>query len=172
MKSKIISIWGSRDAPPEVLGNLTKIAEFFAKKGWVLRTGGAIGCDEAARLGFVKAEKESNIQLYLPWQGYNNHYNGILHTEENWKIASQYVKHWDNLKLNHKIFHARNVGILLGSDNQTLSHLAVCWTPEGEVVGGSATGIEISKKEKIVLFNIGSKTGLTKLRKWCKINIK
>lgn len=168
--NKIISIFGSRDCPPEALENIGKIAEFFAKKGWTLRTGGAKGVDNQALVNFRKTAN-SKVELYLPWQGYEGHYNGILHSPENWKLASEYVGHWDNLKLNHKIFHARNIGILLGSDNKSPSDLAVCWTPEGEKVGGSATGVVVCEKEGILLFNIGSKTGLTKLRKWCKKNI-
>jgi hypothetical protein len=169
--TKIISIFGSRDCPADVLEIVEKIAGFFAKKGWTLRTGGAIGCDEAGRIGFVNAGKENNIELYLPWQGYNNHYNGILHTPENWKLASEYVGHWDTLKLNHKIFHARNIAMFMGPDNKSPSDLAVCWTPEGEKVGGSATGIAVCEKNNIKLFNLGDKKSLTKLRKYCKKNL-
>jgi len=166
--SKYISIFGSREgfADDDSL-KIGQIAEFFAKKGWILRTGGAKGIDSVA-LESYKKFANSRIELYLPWQGYENHYGGILHSEENWKTASEIVGHWDNLKLNHRIFHARNVGILLGSDNQTPSNLAVCWTPNGETVGGSSTGILLAKKEGIPIFNLGLKTGLTKLRKYCK----
>jgi len=104
----------------------------------------------------------------LPWQGYNNHYNGILHTPENWEAASKHVSHWDRLKLNDKIFHSRNIGLILGSDNQTFSDLAICWTPEGKEIGGSRTGILVCKDRGIPLFNLGQKTSLTKLRKYCK----
>jgi hypothetical protein len=165
---KYISIFGSREGfSGDDLLKIGQIAEFFAKKGWVLRTGGAIGIDDAGLNGFKKVAN-SKVELYLPWQGYNNHYNGILHTPENWEAASKYVGHWDQLKLNHRIFHARNVALILGSDNETPSTVAVCWTPEGKEVGGSCTGILVCKDKGIPLFNLGSKTGLTKLRKYCK----
>lgn len=165
--NKIISIIGSRDAPPDILTKIEEIARFFAKKGWTLRTGGSTGADKAGRQGFAKAGKESNIELYLPWQGFNEH-RGILWSQENWNLAAEYVGYWDELKLNHKIFHSRNISIILGLDNVSPSDLTVCWTPEGKEVGGSATGIIVSKDKGIPLFNLGTKTGLAKLRKFCK----
>jgi hypothetical protein len=134
----------------------------------LLRTGGSTGCDESARQGYIKAGFEDKIELYLPWQGFNGHYGGILHSQTNWKTASEHVKHWDTLKLNHKIFHARNAAIITGSDGVNDCNLTVCWTENGETVGSSATSILISLARKIPVFNLSSKTGLTKLRKFCK----
>jgi hypothetical protein len=165
--SKIISIIGSRETPKDQLAKLTEIAEFFAKKGYILRTGGSWGADQAALDGFLKVPN-SKVELYLPWQGFNDHYNKILWSQENWDLAATYHPKWDELKLNNKIFHARNIGIILGLDNRSPSNLTVCWTPEGKEVGGSATGIKCSVDNKIPVFNLGLKTGLTKLRKYCK----
>lgn len=38
---------GSRQTPPEILKMMTKIATQLESKGWVLRSGGAEGADEA-----------------------------------------------------------------------------------------------------------------------------
>jgi hypothetical protein len=169
--SKIISIIGSRETPSEILSQLTVISEFFAKNKWTLRTGGAVGADDAGLMGFKKV-KDSTVELYLPWQGYNEHYNGILWSQENWNEASKHHPVWDELSLNSKIFHSRNIAIALGVTNQVFTDVVICWTLEGEEKGGSAMVIKLAKLHKIPLFNLGNKMGLTKLRKWCKVNVK
>lgn len=164
--SKIISIIGHRDSPPEILETIGKIAEFFAKKGWILRTGGAEGVDEAALEGFQRIAN-SKVELYLPWQGYNDH-RGLLWTQENWNEAAKHHPKWDTLKGTVKQLHARNMSIILGLDNKTLSDLIVAYTRNGEEVGGTATGLRCGKAHDIPIYNLGAKTGLTKLRKFCK----
>ena len=165
--NKIISIIGHRDSPPEILETIEKIAGFFAKKGWILRTGGAEGVDEAARQGYLKADKSNNIELYLPWQGYND-LRGLLWTQENWDEAAKHHPKWNSLKGTVKQLHARNMSIILGLDNKSPSDLIVAYTRNGEEVGGTATGIRCGKAHGILIFNLGDKTDLTKLRKWCK----
>ena len=107
------------------------------------------------------------MEIYLPWQGFNDK-RGILWSQENWDAAKDYVPHWDELKLNHKIFHARNVSILMGLDGKTKSDILVGWTENGEEIGGSATALRCARLNKIPVYNLGSKTGLTKIRKFCK----
>ena len=55
---------GSRKAPKHVLDLMTKIGESFAKKGLLLRSGGAIGADTAFERGCnaVNGKKE----IYYP----------------------------------------------------------------------------------------------------------
>lgn len=55
---------GSRKAPKHVLDLMTKIGESFAKKGLLLRSGGAIGADTAFERGCdaVKGKKRYIIQ--------------------------------------------------------------------------------------------------------------
>lgn len=166
--NKIISIFGARETPPEICTTIKAIAEFFAKRGYIIRSGGAKGADEAGRLGALKVNG-AKLELYLPWKGYNDLYSSHIEwSQENWNLAAKYHPHWDTMSLNSKIFHARNVGIILGRDCQTPSDLAVCWTLNGEEVGGSAMGIRVSNEFNVPLFNLGAKTGLTKLRKFCK----
>lgn len=160
--SKFLTIFGSRKTPPDVIETLEKIADFFSKKGYVLRSGGADGADS------VVTRANGKKEIYLPWKGFNGVYDGILWSQANWDAAHNYHPVWDSLSANVKCLHARNVSLCLGLDNQTPSELAVCWTPNGEEIGGSATAIRICKDRKIKLFNLGAKTGLTKLRKFCK----
>jgi len=164
--NKIIAIIGSRETPNDQLKKIEQIAEFFAKKGWILRTGGAKGADEFGLKGFKKVPG-SKVELYLPWQGHENH-KGILWSKENWDEASKHHPHWETMSLNSKIFHSRNVSIALGLDNKSLPDLMVSWTENGEEIGGSMMCLKLARLNKILSFNLGSKTGLTKLRKYCK----
>lgn len=67
---------GSRKAPQEVLGLMERIARRLAVLGWMLRTGGAEGADQAfergARAGGGTAE------VFLPWPGYNGYQAATL----------------------------------------------------------------------------------------------
>jgi len=170
--TKIVSIIGSRETPKDVLETISAISEFFARKVWIIRTGGAKGADEAAFSGANKV-KNAKIELYLPWAGYNDLYEYHVEWGQlNWDLAAQYHPTWDKLNLNSKIFHARNVGIILGRENKTPADLVVCWTPNGEETGGTAMGIKTAKKYNIKIFNLGKKNEINKLRKFCKVNIK
>ena len=163
--SRTIAIIGSRETPEDQLKKLEQIAEFFAKRGWTLRTGGSWGADQAAFNGFSKVN--GKIELYLPYQGFNEH-KGILWSQENWDEAAKQHPYWETMSLNGKLFHSRNVSIALGLDNKSPADCIVAWTEGGEEVGGSMMVLKLGRLNKIPLFNLGSKTGLTKLRKFCK----
>lgn len=47
---------GSRETPEEVLSLFTIVGEFLAKKGYILRSGGAKGADKAFEVGCDKAK--------------------------------------------------------------------------------------------------------------------
>jgi hypothetical protein len=163
---KIISIIGHRKSPPEILETIEKIAEFFAKKGWILRSGGAEGVDFFAEKGFDKAGGKKEI--YLPWKGFNDNKSQLQWSQQNWNEASKHHDNWVNLKMAVKQLHSRNMAIILGLDNKTPSDLIVAYTVDGEEVGGTSTGLKCGRAHDIDIFNLGSKTGLTKLRKFCK----
>jgi hypothetical protein len=164
--NKIISIIGHRDAPPEILNKITQIAEFFAKKGWVLRSGGADGVDSAAELGFNNAV--GGKEIYLPWKGFNENESLLEWSKANWDEASKFHPNWENLKGAVRQLHARNMAIILGLDNNNPSDIIVAYTRNGEEVGGTATGLRCAAAHEVPIFNLGSKTGLIKLRKFCK----
>jgi len=168
--NKLISIIGHRDSPPDILEKIEQIAEFFAKKGWTLRSGGADGIDSAGERGFDKAGGKKEI--YLPWKGFNENKSQLQWSQENWKEASKHHDYWDGLKMSVKQLHSRNMSIILGLDNKTPSDIVVAYTADGKEVGGTATGLRCAVAHDILIFNLGAKTGLTKLRKWCKLNIK
>jgi hypothetical protein len=162
----IVSIIGHRDSPPEILEMIEKIAEFFAKKGWILRSGGADGVDSAAERGADNADGKKEI--YLPWKGFNGSESSLQWSQLNWLEAEKHHPNWAGLKMSVKQLHSRNMAIILGLDNKTPSDLIIAYTRNGEEVGGTATGLRCGRAHEIKMFNLGQKTGLSNLRKFCK----
>jgi hypothetical protein len=158
---------GSRSTPPETLKTMREIAKFLAKKGFTLRSGAADGADKSFEEGCdeVGGKKE----IFLPWKGFNDSKSDLfLWPQGAWKIAEGIHPAWEKCDYNSKLFHSRNICQLLGYELDSESLFVVCWTPEGKEVGGTATVLKLARERGILVFNLGSKTGLTKLRKWCK----
>ena len=87
---------GSRETPEEVLSLFTIVGEFLAKKGYMLRSGGAKGADKAFEVGCdkVKGKKE----IYLPWRKFeNSNSNLIVKDKRAFDIAKQFHPYWHNL---------------------------------------------------------------------------
>lgn len=158
---------GSRSTPPEILLKMNEIAKFLAKKGYILRSGGASGADYD---GFEKAcdEVGGRKEIFLPWKGFNNNKSELLWPQEAWAIAESVHPAWENCSVNVRCLHARNVCQILGYELDNPSLFVVCWTENGEIVGGTATALTLATKNKIKIFNLGSKTGLARLRKFCE----
>jgi hypothetical protein len=161
---------GSRSTPLPILEKMQEIARFLASKGYTLRSGGASGADKdgfEAGCDSVGGKKE----IYLPWLGFNNSESKLLWTKPDWDIAEKFHPRWEYLKLGAKQLMARNT-CQLGINAEIMSEFVVCWTEGGKEVGGTAQALRIAREYKIPIFNLGDKTGLTKLRKWCKVNLK
>lgn len=165
--SKFYTGIGSRETPKEILEIMQKIAEFLAKKGYILRSGGADGADyNGFEIGCDKANGEKEI--YLPWKDFNGNKSSLLFTKEAFQLAATIHPVWENLKPGAKYLHARNAHQVLGQDLKSPSLFLVCWTENGDKKGGTATALTLAEQNNILIFNLGLKTGLTKLRKYCK----
>jgi len=167
MNKKYYTGIGSRETPTEILVVMYKIAKFLAEKGYTLRSGGADGADyHGFEVGCDSVN--GNKEIYLPWRGFNESKSELLWTQEAWDLAATIHPVWDRLKLGAKQLHARNCHQVLGQDLKTPSLFLVCYTENGEQKGGTATALKLAEKNNVIIFNLGSKTGLTRLRKYCK----
>jgi hypothetical protein len=160
---------GSRSLPPDIALKINEIAKFLAKKGFILRSGGADGSD----FEFEKGCDEGGglKEIFLPWKGFNDNKSELTFTQEAFKLASAIHPVWNNLKPGAKYLHSRNCHQVLGQDLKTPSLFLVCYTENGEKKGGTATAITLAEQNNIPVFNLGSGKGLDKLRKWCKKNV-
>ena len=96
--------------------------------------------------------------MFLSWKGFRNG-----HTEDIWRthkkafeIAAYIHPHWNKLKDGAKRLHARNIHQVLGHDLKSPSKFLICWTQNGEPIGGTRTSIILAREIKIPVYNLGS----------------
>lgn len=156
---------GSRRTPPEVLELMTKIGRRLAQRGWLLRSGGAVGADQAFFKGAWSVRGATEI--YLPWPGYEGQREGVAlyrpHPEA-FRIAEQFHPAWGKLTEGGKKLHARNVHIVLGCDLSSPVRFIVCWTPGGKLSGGTAQALRIGQALNIPIVNLACPGALYQIR--------
>lgn len=146
---------GSRNTPPDILELMTKIATYLEQQGYTLRSGGANGADSAFEAG---VHNPNNADIYLPWKGFNNSSSPLWHIAPRaFEIAETFHPAWDRCSHGARKLHARNVHQVLGFDlvTPTRSDFVICWTPNGELVGGTSQAIRIAHYFGIPVFNLG-----------------
>lgn len=149
---------GSRKTPPSILKRMSRLAsQIELELGYTLRTGGAIGADEA----FAKGVKELK-EIYIPWKGYNGHRDIFIESSEAIDIAAAHHPNSDNLSDTVKALMTRNVFQVLGGDISTPSGFLICYTPDGCVstatrtrnTGGTGLAISIADTYNIPVVNM------------------
>lgn len=71
------------------------------------------------------------------------------------RIASEVHPAWDKCNEWARGMHSRNCHQILGYDLKSPVDAVVCWTPKGNVQGGTATAMRIAMKYNIPVFNLG-----------------
>ncbi len=129
-----------------------------------------LGMDGIAQKAYSKAvdlglAKESQFEVYVADQ-YNirrstlprKHLAIVRNKDlisETERIASEVHPAWDRCNEWARGMHSRNCHQILGYDLQSPVDAVICWTPDGAVVGGTATVIRIAMKYDIPVFNLG-----------------
>ena len=129
-----------------------------------------LGMDGIAQKAYSKAvdlglAKESQFEVYVADQ-YNirrstlprKHLAIVRNKDlisETERIASEVHPAWDRCNEWARGMHSRNCHQILGYDLQSPVDAVICWTPDGAVVGGTATVIRIAMKYNIPIFNLG-----------------
>lgn len=146
---------GSRDTPNNVLDMFEHLGEWFAHKGFVLRSGHADGADSAFERGCVKAN--GPMEIYLPWAGFNGSSSEYIlkKDDEAMEIAKQFHPRLNGLSEGAKKLQARNSYQILGYSLDTPSHFVVCWTMNGDGGGGTGQALRIAKHYNIPIFDFG-----------------
>ena len=129
-----------------------------------------IGMDGIAQKAYSKAvdlglAKESQFEVYVAEQ-YNirrstlpRRHLAIVRNKdligETERLASEVHPAWDRCNDWARGMHSRNCHQILGYDLQSPVDAVICWTPDGAVVGGTATALKLSMKAGIPIFNLG-----------------
>jgi hypothetical protein len=168
---------GSRDTPPDILEQMTGIADVLKRMDFVLRSGHADGAD----LAFERGSQGQN-QIWLPWQGFNYDspqaqglpHTGHYHIRDNHaadKIAAANHPAWNKCSEGAKKLHTRNVYQVLGPglgivSQETMSKFIVCWTKDGKASGGTGQALRIAERYNIKIFNLFFPDALDELEGW------
>lgn len=131
---------GSRETPPEWLDVMTLIARRLDAAGWVLRSGGARGADQAFAAG---SSRKQVFTSRFP-----------LHPAARASVALFHPAPY-RLSVFARILHARNAHILFGAGMDDPVTFVVCWTPWGSGSGGTGQALRIAHACGIPVFDLG-----------------
>jgi hypothetical protein len=134
------------------------ISQHMMDRGWDLSSGGAYGTDECFMTPY-RAHPQ-RCQYWSPGGRRENYWQPMrpLYAElDAFDMAEDLIgaAHWNNLEDFGQRAHARNIHIVMGHDLDTPVDLVICWTPNGEAVGGTRTAIVLAEARGIPVFNVG-----------------
>lgn len=147
---------GARKTPGYILHAMVGVAEWMAKNGHTLRSGGAQGADRAFEIG-CDHKSIGKKEIYLPvkgWQGNDSKHHNVSYEAMN--MASAFHPKWDALPTFVKLLMGRNSYQVMGLDLNTPTDFIVCWTPDGHIVGGTGQALRMAAHYGIPVFNLGS----------------
>lgn len=141
---------GSRETPQKLEPLIGSIAAALARNDYTLRSGGAEGADSL----FEKYSKK--VEIFLPKKGFNNNPSRFCEpSTKAYEIAKKHHPAWDRCGEFARRAHARNSHIVLGKDLETPVDFIVCWTLDGEAVGGTGQALRIAAAYGITVSNLG-----------------
>ena len=125
----------------------------MAKRGYILRSGGADGSDNAFEIGCDRANGKKEI--YLPWKNFNGNKSNLIFDDdiEAINIAKKYHPAYNGLSQGAKRLIARNGYQVLGKDLKTPSKYIICYT---DGTGGTSQALRIAEdiQINIPIFNL------------------
>lgn len=146
---------GSRETPDHEWQLMCAFANVMAKRGHILRSGGATGADNAFKMGHTAYTLDNYIE-FRPEHA----------TPQAMSMASTIHPNWSAVVkqgLSTRQKHGRNCMILLGQDLKEPADFVVCWTKGGALVGGTAMGMRVAWNNKIPILNIYHMEALKKI---------
>ena len=149
---------GSRNTPKNIIELMTAIAKKFEDNGFTLRSGGALGADQAFEAGTTQAAI----------------YKAEHATPAAMEIAAQFHPVWHKCSEYARKLHGRNAFQVLGGKLNNPSNFLICWTQDGCVThadrtiktGGTGTAISIANHYNVPVFNLSKPEHLNRLKKW------
>lgn len=147
---------GSRKTPRDVLQLMRRISEQGMADEHVLRTGDAAGADLAFRESTMR---KVVFGAHKFWFGTRE----MTYEGASWDKADAILhqimdaKHYQNVKFKDYVhrLHMRNTFQVLGVNHTSPAKLLICWTPGGEMVGGTRTAILCAMLNEIPVYNLG-----------------
>ena len=157
---------GSRETPDHILNIMHHIGAYLADQKWTLRSGAANGADASFEEGAKRQGGETEI--YLPWKGFNHH-KSELHpgnypfSSKEKQFSAKFHPAWNKCSPSARLMHQRNLRQIIGMESLhgemvQASKFVLCWTPGGQLKGGTAQALRIATALNIPIINLGSAT--------------
>lgn len=164
---------GSRQTPPDIQRLMAIIAEQLTGMGWILRSGGAQGADQAFESGAradrvqsfhaldAKTVAYRSVDWFHPYPRALRSYARQLMARNLYQITGIEVESFP--------INARED--LLQISIEQLSSMVICWTPDAcsegikttSKTGGTGQAIRIASYLKIPIYNLCNQSALPKL---------
>lgn len=148
---------GNRNPPEHIVEKMIDIAKDLESHGYILRTGGLDGPDDA--LFRVIPSRE----LYLPWKGFSDKDSKLyFNTKETSILASKYHPAFDTLKPAIQAFLGMNTRMVMGKDLRSAAMFALVWSEDGAELDRDRTSktgnighvLAIANARRMPVFNI------------------
>jgi hypothetical protein len=148
---------GSQETPSNVQDLMTETALYLSEKGYMLRSGGVSGADNAFEKGALEKE------IFLPYQNFNRHKSHLYVLDPRcFEIAKTAHPSWHHCSEFSKMAHACNISKILGASLMDPVKFLICWTKDGATseegtssqTGGSRIGIIIASRNNIPILNL------------------
>lgn len=159
-------VTGNKDTPPSVLEDIRQLVKRLDGLGFIARTDGMDGVD-------IEVEKTTkNIELYLPWKGFNNKDSKLYYNDTTtMQAAKAYHPTFDNLKPVVQAILGKNARMVLGNKLNSNALFLLCWSEDGaelkkDVVartGNVGHIILIANSIGIPVFNLGKEGSKEKI---------
>lgn len=144
---------GSRKTPDKILQVMTLIAKYMDERGYVLRSGNAIGADRA----FESGTRRKEVYTVNSLKAMDRH---------TFNKAEEMVRKlhgaWNRVGPMGRKLHTRNALQIFGMSLDKPVSLVICWTPDGCIhhntrtikTGGTGTAISLASTNGIRVINL------------------
>jgi len=147
---------GARKTPGDILHAMVQVGEYMAKAGHTLRSGGAQGADRAFEIG-CDFKGIGYKEIYLPCEGWNGNTSPMYHVSQDAQdVAALFHPAWSSLKPFVRKLMGRNAYQMLGLNLVTRTDFVVCWSPHGDMVGGTGQALRMAAYYEIPVINFGN----------------
>lgn len=150
---------GSRQTPDEIQNQMFDLALHLANIGCTLRSGGADGADTAFYAGACDSMNVSVHPEIFKWQhGRDSKPARAMAQQVINRLNSEDGETLPPLtRMTQRTagLLARNVQIVLGKELNEQCEFVVCWTPGGDMIGGTRHALKLASMFDISVYNYG-----------------
>lgn len=123
-----VTIYVDREFPPEVKTSLYNIGSKLIAKGITVRVNG----DDKEFITKLQSLSDVHVEVYIPWRNFNEinskHYFNSLTSKD---IAAKHFQAWDRIPDAVKAMLARNIRMIFGDKNNSITLCLITWTQDG-----------------------------------------